>query len=216
MTEKNKNAIVSALLEEYGESFSDELGMGVEKNTPSPLFRLLCFSILASARIGSPIAVRAAKALVDKGWTTPQKMAESTWRQRVTALNRAGYARYDESTSRMFGDTCAILLDKYGGDLRRLRDAAGKKPDEERRLLKEFKGIGDVGADIFIREVQIVWSELLPFADKKALQASEKLGLGTSADSLWALVSRKDYTRLVGALVRCDLDQGYEKITKVA
>lgn len=51
-------------------------------------------------------------------------MAEATWRQRTDVLNRAGYARYDESTSRMLGDTAQLLLDRYRGDLRKLREEA--------------------------------------------------------------------------------------------
>jgi len=70
----------------------------------------------------------------------------------VRVLNRAGYARYDESTSRMLGDTCALLLERYRGDLRKLREEAGHDPQRERALLKEFKGLGDVGVDIFSRE----------------------------------------------------------------
>jgi hypothetical protein len=93
-------------------------------------------------------------------------------------LNQAGYARYDERTSTILADTSALLLDRYGGDLRRLRAAAGHDSAAERRLLKEFKGIGDVGVDIFFREAQRAWSELYPFADRRALQAAGRLGLG--------------------------------------
>jgi hypothetical protein len=49
-----------------------------------------------------------------------------------------------------------MVVEKYGGDLRNLRKSAapGGRPDpaRERKLLKEFKGIGDVGANIFFRE----------------------------------------------------------------
>jgi hypothetical protein len=44
----------------------------------------------------------------------------------------------------------------------------------ECKLLKEFKGIGDVGANIFCREAQIAWDELYPFADRKALVVSQE------------------------------------------
>jgi hypothetical protein len=85
--------------------------------------------------------MHAAKALFHQGWTTPQKLAATSWDGRVRVLNHAGYARYDETTARMLGDTTALLLEKYKGDLRKLRHKAGGDPDEERRLLKEFKGI---------------------------------------------------------------------------
>src|SRR5215211_8055511 len=99
-----------------------------------------------------------------------------------------------------------LLLDRYKGDLRRLREEAGRQPSTERKLISEFKGIGDVGADIFFREVQREWSELFPFADKRALQAAERFGLATDAGSLAELTSRADLPRLINALVRADLE----------
>ncbi|MGN6551819.1 MAG: hypothetical protein ACTHJ3_18260 [Pararhizobium sp.] len=202
--------IVKALLEEHGRTFCDELGIDIEKNTPSPLFQWLCASILLSARIRSDIAVSAAQALARNGWTTPEKMADSTWECRTRTLNCAGYARYDESTARMLKDTTSMLLEEYRGDLRVLRDAAEYDPAGERRRLIAFKGMGEVGVDIFFREVQTAWDELYPFADKKALKAAHRLGLPTTAEGLAALVSRKDYPRLLAALVRTDLDHDYD------
>jgi len=62
----------------------------------------------------------------------------------------------------MLGDLCSHLLDEYSGDLQRLRDAADRDPAAERKMLKAFKGLGDVGVDIFLREAQAVWDELIP------------------------------------------------------
>ena len=93
-----------------------------------------------------------------------------------------------------------------------LRDAADYDPAEERRRLTEFKGIGEVGADIFFREVQGVWDELYPFADRKALKAAKELGLPGSAEGLARLVSRKKFPLLVAALVRTDLARDYEDV----
>jgi hypothetical protein len=112
----------------------------------------------------------------------------------------------------MLGQTAELLLRDYGGDLRRLRERAGRNPAEERKLLKQFKGIGDVGADIFCREVQAVWDELFPFADKKALAAAQRLNLGDDADALAKLVSRRDFPRLLAALIRTGLSKNYESV----
>lgn len=207
-----KKSIIAILLEQYGQTFSAELGIDISKNTPSELFCLLCASILLSARIRASAAMSAAKALFAQGWTSPESLAKTTWEERVRVLNRSGYARYDESTSRMLGETVQLLLDKYGGDLRRLRAEANREPLEERRLLKEFKGLGDVGVDIFFREVQVVWDELFPFADAKALQAAQRLGLGGTAAELARLVDRSDFPRLVAALVRVALAKSFEDI----
>ena len=216
MAKPSRNRIVEALLERHGETYAAELGIALERNTPSLLYRWLCAATLLSARIGADIAMDAARALAEQGWTTAQKMADATWEQRTRTLNQAGYARYDESTSRMLGDTAEMLLDKYGGDLRKLRDAAERDPGRERALLKECKGIGDVGADIFCREAQVAWDELFPFADRRALEAAGRLGLEDGAETLAGRVSRKDYPRLLAALVRTGLANDFDEVLEAA
>lgn len=202
MPRSDKQNIVKAILDRTPESLAGELGINVVRNTPAPLFQWLIASLLFSARISADIAQRAAKALFAEGWRTPQKMAATSWKERVTILNRSGYARYDESTSRYIGTSTQLLIDTYNGDLRRLRDAANRDPETERQLIKQFKGIGDVGCDIFFREVQLVWDELYPFADRKALDAADKLGLGADAGHVAGLVARADLPRLLTGLVR--------------
>jgi hypothetical protein len=160
--------------------------------------------------------MQATRALAKQGWTTAEKMAATSWEQRTRTLNEAGYARYDESTSRMLGDTAELLLDKYRGDLRQLRAAAERDPQRERTLLKECKGIGDVGADIFCREAQVAWDELFPFADRRALQAAGRLGLDDDAGRLAKRVSRKDYPRLLAALVRTGLAKDFDEVLEAA
>jgi hypothetical protein len=218
MAQVSKRRIAEALLERHGRTFAAELGIDIAAGTPSPLFRLLVASILFSARIGHRIAFAAARALADQGWTTPQKLDRTTWSRRVRVLNRAGYARYDESTSRMLGDTCALLLEHYRGDLRRLREQAERDPRRERALLKEFKGIGDVGVDIFFREAQVTWDELYPFADRRALRAAERLGLRGDANALAQLVEGdvREFARLAAALVRVGLERDYEGVREAA
>jgi hypothetical protein len=159
-----------------------------------------------SARIRASIAADAAAALFRQGWRTARSMADASWEARARTLNRAAYARYDERTSTMLGETSALLLDRYGGDLRRLRDEAGRDPENERKLLEECKGIGDVGADIFFREVQTEWSELYPFADDRALGAAKRFHLPDDARSLADMTSRAEFPKLVNALVRADLE----------
>ena len=204
------------LLERHGRTFADELGIDIAKNTPAPLSRLLRAATLMSARISSSIAVDAARSLAKHGWRSPQKLAGSTWEQRVKALNEAGYARYQERTATMLGDLTDHLLDRYGGDLRRLRDEADHHPEAERKLLKEFKGLGDVGVDIFFREVQVAWGELAPFADKRALDAAGRLKLPKDAAKLAGLVGDRDFPRLVAALVRVELDDDYDAVRGAA
>ncbi|MGH3666554.1 MAG: hypothetical protein ACRDU8_10800, partial [Egibacteraceae bacterium] len=155
-------------------------------------------------------------ALADQGWTTAQKLAGSTWARRAKVLNSAGYARYDERTAAMLGVTADLLVDRYGGDLRKLRDEAGHDPAAERRLLKQCKGMGDVGVDIFFREVQGAWDELYPFVDKRAAAGADALGLPTDAKRLRRLVDRDDFTRFVAALVRVRQERDADEVIAAA
>ena len=205
MVKKSDRDLARAVIDRYPKSYADELKIDVAKNTPSPLFQWLIASLLFSTRIASDAAMRAAGALFEKGWRTAGKMAETSWEERVHVLNRNGYARYDESTARYIGSSLELLTERYQGDLRKLREAAGRDPERERKLLKEFKGIGDVGADIFFREVQTAWDEIYPFADKKALDAARALGLPASAQDLAGLVDRRELPRLLSALVHVSL-----------
>lgn len=208
----DERALVAALLRRHGCTYAEEAGVRVQANTPSPLFELLNLSMLLSARIAAGNAVEAARALVKAKLTTPRKMAAASWQDRVDVITWHGYKRYDERTSRMLGDTAQMVLDDYRGDLRRLRDEAGQDVKEERRLLQRFKGIGEVGADIFLREVQAVWPEAYPYADPKVLEAAGRLGLPRNAKRLAALVPRARFPQLCAALIRTGLRHDYDAI----
>lgn len=198
--------VVAALLERHGRTYAAEAGIDLRAGAQSALFRLLCLSLLLSARIRASVAVRAARALAEAGWTDPAAMAGSTWADRCLVLDDAGYARYDERTSRMLAATAERVLDQYHGDLAELRDRACREPAVELRLLQEFPGIGPLGATIFAREVQAAWPELYPFADDRTLRAATLLGLDAEAVSLSHKVAGPtEFTRLVAALVRCSL-----------
>ena len=216
MARPAKKAIVAALLDRHGRTYAEELRIDVAGQTPSHLFRLLCASLLFSARIDARIAAEAARRLQRRGWTTAAKLADSSWEDRVEALNEAGYTRYQERTATMLGDTAEGLLDCHGGDLRSLRDEAGRDPDQERKLLKRFKGLGDVGVDIFFREAQVAWEELAPFADRRAVDAARRLDLGGDARELARRVEADDFPRLVAALVRVELEDDYDAVREDA
>ncbi len=76
--------------------------------------------------------------------------------------------------------------------------------------------MGEVGVDIFFGEVQVTWDELHPFADRRALATARRLDLGTTADDLARRVSRKDFARLVAALVRVELAGDHDAVLAAA
>ena len=216
MARTDVDAIVRELLDRHGRTFAEELDIDVPADTADGMFGLLVFALLASARIRTQTAMDAYRALMKQGWTTAAAMADATWEERARVLNRSGYARYDESTSRILEDACRYLLETYDGDIRQLRDAADRSPDRERTLLQQIKGIGPVGADIFLREAQAAWDELVPYVDERAQQAARELGLPGDPYRLAALVERHDVPRLVAALVRTRLERDADEVREAA
>ncbi|MEU1486608.1 endonuclease [Streptomyces sp. NPDC005752] len=192
---------LDALLERHGTTFAAEAGIRL-RDTPQPLYQLLVLSHLLSARIRAQIAVGAARALFAHRLRTPRRMADASWQERVDALGDGGYRRYDERTATQLGDGALLLLDAYGGDLRRLREEADGKTDALRSGLRRFPGIGPAGADIFLREVQTVWPGIAPYLDAKALQGAERLGLPTTPERLVLLAEGRDPAVVAAALVR--------------
>ncbi|MBK0865431.1 endonuclease [Saccharopolyspora sp. HNM0986] len=201
----SEQATARAIIREAGTSYAAQAGFTLT-DKPSQLYRLLVLSVLLSTRIKAEIAVSAAREL--GAFPTARRMREATWQQRVDALGRGSYVRYDESTATALGNGADLLLDKYGGDLRKLRKEAGGDVRRIKELLREVPNLGPVGIDIFCREAQAVWPELRPYFDKKALSGAEKAGLPKDAGRLAELVDAADYARFSAALVRLTLEKG--------
>lgn len=200
------------LVDAHGQTYAEEAGIRL-KDTPQPLYRLLVLAHLLSARISASVAVATARALSEAGLRDARRMADATWQQRVDALGRGGYRRYDERTATQLGEGAELLTERWGGDLRRLRDEADGDVRELRRLLQEFPGVGPTGADIFLREAQLVWPEAGPLLDRKALQGAERLGLPGDRDRLLSLAGKTEPAVLAAALVRAAVDKGVAEDT---
>jgi hypothetical protein len=204
MTDQRR--LVRELVGAHGRTFAEEAGITL-RDTPQPLYRLLVLALLLSARIRGSIAVATARELSRAGLGDPRRTAEADWQERVDALGRGGYRRYDERTATQLGDGAELLLDRWGGDLRRMREEADGDLGELRRLLQEIPGIGPAGADIFLREVQRVWPEVGPYLDPKALDGGERLGLPKDPGRLVELAGDTQPAVLAAALVRAALDK---------
>jgi hypothetical protein len=205
MSDKNTKAIARRLLDRAGQAYAAEAGIQLA-DKPAPLYRLLVLSTLLSTRIKGDIAVDAAKELAKAKLTTPRAMAEARWQDRVDAPGRAHYKRYDEQTATALGESAEMVLERYSGDLRELREEAGREPAEITKRLRKFSRVGPVGADIFCREAQAVWPELRPYLDKKALDGAERVGLPAQPAEL-ARLAGDDVALFAAALVRVALDR---------
>ncbi|MER6128020.1 endonuclease [Streptomyces sp. NPDC001795] len=207
--QENAARVIGELVAEHGRTYAEEAGIRLTDN-PQPLYRLLLMALLLSARIRTSIALATVRELYEAGLRDARRMAEAGWQERVDALGRGGYRRYDERTATQLGNGAELLTERWGGDLRRMRKEADGDVQALRRLLQEIPGMGPAGADIFLREVQRVWPEVAPRLDAKALSGAERLGLPKDPAQLVELAGGTEPAVLASALVRAALD------TKVA
>jgi endonuclease III len=196
--------VATAVLDQYGRTYAQEAGIRLA-DRPAPLFQLLVLAQVLSARINAGIAMAAAQGIKAAGWTTAARMREAPRGQVIAVLGRAGYRRYDERTATQLRDMAALVLEKYGGDLRRLAASADAEVERAAQLLREVDGIGPTGAAVFLREVQAVWPWVRPLLDQRALEGARRVALPDDEDRLAELVPGNDLARFAAGLVRISL-----------
>ncbi len=116
------------------------------------LFRWFLASILFGKHIQQKVAQMTFEVFRDKGVDTPEAILKTGWRGLVKLLGEGHYVRYDESTARYLLETCQMLEDRYVGKITEVFRQSKDKADLVRRL-DEFKGVGPVTIDIFLRDV---------------------------------------------------------------
>jgi endonuclease III len=199
--EKIQHLLDAADNKTYAEAAGIELA-----DEPAPLYQLLMLTVLLSHRIDADIAVDAARELISAGATTAQRMIDLSWQERVDAVGRAHFKRYDESTATRLGDSAQELIDRYGGDLRELARAAGEDRGQAAELLQEFAGVGPLGAEIFLREAQTVWSWVRPYLGARAARTAKDIGVPHTARGLANALGDDDLAHISAALIRYATD----------
>jgi endonuclease III len=196
--------VVRRLLKVAGTTYAAEAGVRIG-DKPMPLFQLLVLCMLASKPIDASIAMRAGHELFSAGLKTPKAVLDAERQTMIEAFGRAHYVRYDESSATRLTEMAQRVVDDYSGDLREIPRRTSNNVAAAKQMLKQFKGIGDTGADIFLREVQDVWTWVRPHFDKRATRAAKALGLPSDPEKLGALAPRANAT-LAAALIRASLD----------
>jgi hypothetical protein len=199
--------IVGELLSRHGRLFAEDAGIRLA-DRPGPLYQLLVLATLLNAPIPADTGVAAARELFAAGFRSPKAMSEASWQDRVDALGRGHYRRYDERTATMLGDGADLLASKWHGDLRKLRDDADGEVRGIAARLTEFPGMGSTGASIFLREVQEAWPSVAPYADAKVTSGAHRVRLPGDREMLSRLLADSGQpARLAAALVRVSLSQ---------
>ena len=170
-------------------SYSEELGLDL--SSQEDRFKWFLASILFAKRISAEKAKESYRQFDREGLTTPEKILESGWDRLVEVLDSGGYVRYDFSTASNLLGIMKKLKEKYG-DLEELHNQSTDPKDLERRL-QEFKGVGPIGINIFLRELRGIWKKADPSLSKMALKIAQRVGL-------------EDVKRYESAIVRLNLE----------
>jgi hypothetical protein len=203
---------VAALLEVGGTTFAEEAGIDL-RDKPAPLYRLLVLAVLLSSRVQAKLGTRACRELVDSGFGSPPTMRDAPRQDVFDALSRARFLSKDQTTDAL-QQGADLVAQRWHGDLRRMRAEADGDTGALTGLLTEVPRLGPVGADIFVREVQLVWPEFRPHLDGKATDGAKAVGLPTDAAELAELVDGDDLARFSAALVRANLEDAVaEQVT---
>src|SRR5258705_2765836 len=107
--------IVRELLARHGRLYAEDAGIRLA-DRPGPLYQLLVLATLLSAPIPAETAVAAARELFAAGYRSPKAMSEASWQDRVDALGRGHYRRYDERTATMLADSAELLARECHGE----------------------------------------------------------------------------------------------------
>ena len=155
------------------QSFSDELGLDLTK--PEDRFKWFLASILFAKRISAETAKKTYLYFEQEELTSTEAILHAGWDRLVKVLDSGGYTRYDFSTATKLLEIAKTLKEKYGS-LERLHSESSSPSDLENRL-KEFKGIGPVGVNIFLRELRGIWEKAKPNPFPLAVLTAQRIGL---------------------------------------
>ncbi|KAJ9655683.1 hypothetical protein H2198_005480 [Neophaeococcomyces mojaviensis] len=198
------------ILLKYGTVPLSDLGLeSPTEPTPETVLAHLLNAMLTSARISHELATKTVKEVFKANYHHLDILKKSSWQERTEVLTDGGYTRYREKTATALGELADLISDKYHSDLNFLREKADDSPDKIRKLVKEVKGFGDVGVNIFCDSAQAIWPSLAPFIDPRSLQTAKQLGLGNDVDKLYAAVGKDPLkmAQLCTALTTIRLDK---------
>ena len=173
------------------QSYSEELGLDLAK--PEDRFKWFLASVLFAKRISAETAKETYLYFEQEELTSPDAILQAGWDRLVEVLDSGGYTRYDFSTATNLLGIAKTLKEKYGS-LESLHAESSSPGDLENRL-REFKGVGPVGVNIFLRELKGIWEKAKPHPSSMAIVTAQKIGLDP-----------EDVERYESQLVRLNLE----------
>lgn len=215
----NKSKFIQALIENLGGKFSSALGINLNNGDSDEIFKWFLASILFGARISEKIAVNTYKEFEKRKILSPDIILRTGWDGLVQILDSGGYVRYDFKTATKLLEIMQDLKNLYDGDLNQLHKEAKDPRDLENKIKNLGKGIGEITANIFLRELRGIWEKAEPYPSDLVVLASKKSGLISSEESskekilkelksLWQKykIKGKDFADFEAALLRLGKD----------
>jgi endonuclease III len=188
-----KKEQLETLLEEFGQKYSEILGINLSEGRDEETFKWFLASALFGAPIQESSVIRTYKCFEKYDVLTPMRILETGWDGLVKILDEGGYTRYDFKTADKLLEVMKNLVEKYGGSLTMLCSKASDERDLEKRLKELGKGIGEVTVSIFLRELRSIWKKADPNPTSLVILAAEKLGIVRTDSPREPLKQLKDF-----------------------
>jgi len=187
---------LKVLIKQFGEPFSSSLGIILQGGKEEEIFKWFLASVLFGKRISYRIAAKTYEQFKSCNVLTPKAIANTGWDGLVKLLDDGGYVRYDFSTASKLLDLVKQLRQNYG-TLTELHKKA-KNPKDLENMLLQFKGIGPVTMNIFLRELRTIWKNADPGPLGFVKQEAAKLGIDLNKFNR----KTKKFVKLEAALIR--------------
>ena len=171
-----KKETIAQLMEKWGGRYSKELGIDIESGISGEIFKWFLASILFGARISQVNARQTYYEFEKRKVNTPDAIIDAGWDGLVGILDTGGYTRYDFKTATKLLEIMQMLNRVYDGDLNILHEKARDPEDLESKLM-EFKGVGHVTVNIFLRELRGIWEKAQSLPGDIVIIAVRRLGL---------------------------------------
>ncbi|KAF7596348.1 hypothetical protein BBP40_002092 [Aspergillus hancockii] len=210
---------VKRAIDQLGRAPLDGTKIAKEPLTASAdtLLAMVIDAMLKSRPISHDLTERTINKVIDAGYHDVHKLEGSSWEERTMVLKDGGYNRYREQGATNLGELAELVVEKYDGDLNNLLEEAHHDRDQVRELIKEIKGLGDLGADLFFNNVQSVWPSIAPFVDRRSLETADQVGIGHDLDAIYADLERDSMkmSRLANGLSTARLEKRHGELLGV-
>jgi endonuclease III len=172
-----KQKTLKILLENFGQKYSEILGINLKDGNDEEIFKWFLASILFGAPITETSVIKTYKCFQKYGVLTPKRILETGWDGLVKILDEGSYTRYDFKTADKLLEVMRNFVERYNGSLNILHSKASNAKDLENKLKDLGKGIGDVTVSIFLRELRDIWEKAKPNPTSLVISAAKNLGI---------------------------------------